>query len=157
MKLIKPIQDLYDEDFSHCYGCGRLNDEGHHLKTYLEGELTISKFVPKDYHMAIEGFVYGGLLASLIDCHGTGSAAIFYAKENKIELKEGNSPRFVTGKLTVDYLKPTPLGKELVITGELIVMAKRKVKTKIHVLVDGIATVKGEVTAILLPENFGKN
>ncbi len=155
MKSIKPIQDLYDDDFSHCYGCGRLNDEGHHLKTFLEGELTISKFIPKDYHIAIEGFVYGGLLASLIDCHGTGSAAIFYAKENKIELEEGNSPRFVTGKLKVDYLKPTPLGKELVITGKLIVMAKRKVKIKVRVLVDGVSTVKGEVIAILLPENFG--
>ncbi len=156
MKLKKPIQDLYDDDFSHCYGCGRLNDDGLHLKTYLEDELTISKFTPKDHHIAIEGFVYGGLLASLIDCHGTGSAAIFYAKENKIEFKEGNSPRFVTGKLNVNYLKPTPLGKELVITGELIVAAKRKVKTKINVLVDGVVTVTGEVTAILLPENFGK-
>ena len=157
MKMIKPIQDLYAEDFSHCYGCGRLNDEGNHLKTFLDGELTVSKFIPKEYHIAVEGFVYGGLLASLIDCHGTGSAAIFYAKENKIELKEGNSPRFVTGNLNVDYLKPTPLGKELVIIGELIVMGKRKVKTKIQVLVDGIVTVKGEVTAILLPENFGNN
>ncbi len=155
MKLIKPIQDLYDDDFSHCYGCGRLNDEGLHLKTYLENNFTISRFTPKDHHIAIEGFVYGGLLASLIDCHGTGSAAIFYAQENKIELKEGNSPRFVTGKLNVNYLKPTPLGKELVITGELIVAAKRKVKTKINVLVDGVVTVTGEVTAILLPENFG--
>ncbi len=155
MELKKPIQDLYDDDFSQCYGCGRLNDEGLHLKTYLEDELTISKFTPKDHHIAIEGFVYGGLLASLIDCHGTGSAAIFYAKENKIELKEGNSPRFVTGKLNVNYLKPTPLGKELLITGELIVAAKRKVKTKINVLVDGVVTVTGEVTAILLPDNFG--
>ncbi len=155
MKLIKPIQDLYSEDFSHCYGCGRLNDEGHHLKTYLDDEITISKFIPKDYHIAIEGFVYGGLLASLIDCHGTGSAAIFYAKVNKIELKEGNSPRFVTGKLNVNYIKPTPLGKELVIKGKLMVMAKRKVKIAIDVLVEGVVTVTGEVTAVLLPDNFG--
>ncbi len=154
--MIKPIQDLYDDDFSHCYGCGRLNDEGLHLKTYLEEDYTISKFTPKDYHIAIEGFVYGGLLASLIDCHGTGSAAIFYAKENKIALKEGNSPRFVTGNLSIKYLKPTPLGKELVIKGELIVVTKRKVKTKINVIVDGVITVTGEVVAILLPENFAK-
>lgn len=156
MKLVKPIQDLYDEDFSHCYGCGRLNDEGLHLKTTLEGEITVSKFTPKDYHIAIEGFVYGGLLASLIDCHGTGSAAIFYAKENKIELKEGNTPRFVTGRLNIDYLKPTPLGKELVITGKLLVAARRKVNVKINIIVDGVVTVVGEVTAILLPDNFGK-
>ncbi len=153
----KPIQDLYSEDFAHCYGCGRLNEHGYHLKTYLENDYTISKFTPKDYHIAIEGFVYGGLLASLIDCHGTGSATIFCAKANKIEIKEGNSPRFVTGTLNVKYLKPTPLGKELTLKGELIVETKNKVQTKISVIVDGVVTVVGEVTAILLPDNFGKS
>jgi len=155
MKLVKAIQDLYDDEFSQCYGCGRLNEDGHHLKTKLEGEITISKFTPKDYHIAIEGFVYGGLLASLIDCHGTGSAAIFYAKENNIQIKKGNTPRFVTGNLNVNYLKPTPLHKELKIIGKLNEITKRKVVTKIDVIVDGVITVTGEVTAILLPENFG--
>ena len=156
MKLIEPIQDLYDEEFSHCYGCGRLNDDGYHLKTKLEGEITISKFTPKNYHIAIEGFVYGGLLASLIDCHGTGSAAIFYAKENNMQIEKGNTPRFVTGNLNVNYLKPTLLGKQLKIVGELKEIGKKKVITKIDVIVDGVITVTGEVTAILLPENFGK-
>jgi len=62
----------------------------------------------------------------------------------------------VTGKLNIDYLKPTPLGKELMIKGELLVVAQRKVKTKIKIIVDGVTTVTGEVTAILLPDNFGK-
>ena len=156
MKLIEPIQDLYDEEFSHCYGCGRLNDEGYHLKTYLEGEITVSKFIPKDYHIAVEGFVYGGLLASLIDCHGTGSASIFYARESGLEIKMGNAPRFVTGNLNVNYIKPTPLQKELKIVGKLIEITNRKVITKIDVIVEGVITVTGEVTAILLPDNFGK-
>lgn len=156
MKLIKPIQDLYDEEFSHCYGCGRLNNDGYHLKTLLEGEKTISRFTPKDYHIAIEGFVYGGLLASLIDCHGTGSAAIFYARENNMEVEVGNAPRFVTGNLNVNYLKPTPLQTELEIVGKLVEITNRKVITKIDVIADGVVTVTGEVTAILLPDNFGK-
>jgi acyl-coenzyme A thioesterase PaaI-like protein len=156
MNLIKPIQDLYEDDFAHCYGCGRLNEEGHHLKTYLRGDITKSTFLPKVYHIAIEGFVYGGLLASLIDCHGTGSASIFYAKENGIEITEGNAPRFVTGNLTVTYLKPTPLQKELEIIGELKEITAKKVITSIRITVDGITTVKGEVIAILLPDNFGK-
>ena len=156
MKLIAPIQDLYEDDFAHCYGCGRLNDDGHHLKTIIEGDETISRFTPKPYHIAIEGFVYGGLLASLIDCHGTGSAAIFYARENNLEPAPGKTPRFVTGNLNVTYLKPTPLGKELLIKGNLKEIGKKKVITAIEILVDGVVTVSGEVTAILLPENFGK-
>ncbi|MEN8187192.1 MAG: PaaI family thioesterase [Bacteroidota bacterium] len=153
---MKSIQEYYSEDFSHCYGCGTLNHDGYQLKTYLEKDVTISRYTPKNYHIAIKGFVYGGLLASLIDCHGTGSAAIFYAKENGIELKKGNSPRFVTGNLNVSYLKPTPLGKELLIKGELKEITAKKVITSIEVIVDDVVCVKGEVIAVLLPENFGK-
>ena len=154
--MIKAIQDYYDDDFSHCYGCGRLNPDGHQLKTYLKDNETISKYTPKNYHIAIEGFVYGGLLASLIDCHGTGSASIFYARENGIEIKNHNAPRFVTGNLNVNYLKPTPLQKELLIRGVMKEITSRKVVTSISIVVNDVICVTGEVTAILLPDNFGK-
>jgi hypothetical protein len=29
------IQDLYPDDFAHCYGCGRVNVNGLHLWTLL--------------------------------------------------------------------------------------------------------------------------
>ncbi len=154
--MIKAIQDYYDDDFSLCYGCGRLNPKGHQLKTYLKNNDTISKHTPKNYHIAIEGFVYGGLLASLIDCHGTGSASIFYARENSIEIKNYNAPRFVTGNLNVNYIKPTPLQKELLIKGVLKEITSRKVITSISIVVNDVICVTGEVTAILLPDNFGK-
>ena len=153
---VKAIQDLYADDFAVCYGCGRHNSEGHHLKTYLEDDVTVSRFKPKPYHTAIKGFVYGGLLASVVDCHGTGSASIFYAKENGIALAPGNAPRFVTANLNVNYRKPTPLGKTLVIKGRLREITAKKVITDIEVLADEIVTVSASVTAVLLPENFNK-
>lgn len=154
--MIKAIQDYYTDDFSKCYGCGRLNEEGHHLRTVLVDNKTISKFIPKNYHLAIEGFVYGGLLASLVDCQGTGSASIFYARENGIEIENHNAPRFVTGNLNVNYLRPTPIQKELIIQGELKEISFRKVVTKITIVAEGKVCVTGEVTAILLPDDFGK-
>ena len=69
------FQDHYTDDFSHCYGCGRLNEHGHQIKTWIEGDETVARFTPRPYHTAIPGYVYGGLVASLIDCHGTGTAA----------------------------------------------------------------------------------
>ena len=63
---IKPIQDYYPNELSYCYGCGRLNEFGHQIKSYWDGDETISKFNPKPYHIAIPGYVYGGLIASLI-------------------------------------------------------------------------------------------
>ena len=33
------LQDNYPEDFSHCYGCGRLNSHGLHVKSvWQDGE-----------------------------------------------------------------------------------------------------------------------
>ena len=148
------IQDYYEDEFSVCFGCGRLNKDGHQLKTFLTGNETISKHTPKENKTAINGIVYGGLLASLIDCHGTGSASVFYAKENGIELKKYNAPRFVTGNLNVSYLKPTPLNTELTLKGKLKEIKGRKVVVNIEVYSKDVLTVKGEVIALLLPENF---
>ena len=85
----KAFQDYYPDHLSHCYGCGKLNTHGYQIKTFWDGDETLTTFTPKPYHTAIPGFVYGGLLASLIDCHATGSAAgAMYKKENReMEIK----------------------------------------------------------------------
>ena len=71
---MKAFQDYYPENVSHCYGCGSKNAHGHRIKTFWEGEETVTHFTPEPYHTAIPGFTYGGLIASLIDCHSTGTS-----------------------------------------------------------------------------------
>ena len=71
----KAFQDFYPDHLAHCYGCGRMNEEGLQIKTYWSGEESVTRYLPRPYHTAFPGFVYGGLLASLVDCHGTGTAA----------------------------------------------------------------------------------
>ena len=71
----KAFQDYYPDDFAQCYGCGRLNEHGHQIKSYWDGDETIAVYTPRPEHMAIPGYVYGGLIASLIDCHSTGTAS----------------------------------------------------------------------------------
>ena len=153
---MKGIQDYYPDHFAMCYGCGRLNDHGHQIKTTWNGEETITRFVPKDYHTAIPGFVYGGLLASLIDCHGTGSAALALAKANNIELTEHNAPRCVTASLKVDYKKPTPMGVELEIRGIIKEVKGKKVIIEAQLLAAGVVCVTGEIIAIQVNDDFGK-
>src|SRR5687767_14529364 len=54
------LQDLYPDDFAHCYGCGRLNAHGLHVRTeWQEGE-GIARYQPASFHIALPGFVYGG-------------------------------------------------------------------------------------------------
>src|SRR3990172_3974318 len=105
----KAFQDYYPDHMAHCYGCGRLNEHGYQVKSFWEGEESVCLFQPKPFHIAIPGYVYGGLLASLIDCHGTGTAAAAgYRAENRA--MDSEPPlRYLTASLHVDYLKPTPL------------------------------------------------
>ena len=151
---VKPIQDYYPDDVAHCYGCGRLNEHGHHIKSYWAGDETMARFTPKEFHTAIPGFVYGGLIASLIDCHGTGTAALAsYRAENRA-FNTMPPLRFVTVSLKVDYLKPTPSGVELELRGKVIELKRKKVISEITVTANGVITARGEVVAVKMPENM---
>ncbi|HEY1808718.1 MAG TPA: hotdog domain-containing protein, partial [Acidobacteriaceae bacterium] len=70
----------------------------------------MSVFTPEPWHIAIPGYVYGGILASLVDCHSTGTAAAAASRAAGLEPGTEAPFRFVTASLRVDYLKPTPLG-----------------------------------------------
>ena len=101
----KSFQDYYPDVLAHCYGCGRLNEHGHQIKSYWDGDESVCYFLPKPYHISVPGFVYGGLLASLIDCHGTGTAAAAMYKANKEQDPNAEpNTRFLTASIHVDYL-----------------------------------------------------
>jgi acyl-coenzyme A thioesterase PaaI-like protein len=146
------VQDFYPEDVARCFGCGRLNPEGHQLKTVWEGDETVSRFIPKPYHTAIPGYVYGGLIASLLDCHGTGGAAAAMLRREGREIGDGEAPRFVTASLQVDFLKPTPLGPELVVRGRIVEINDKKVILEETLSADGTVTARGRVVAVRMPE-----
>ena len=154
---LKAIQDYYPDDVAHCYGCGKLNEYGHQIKTFWDGNETITRFTPKDYHIAILGYVYGGLIASLIDCHGTGTAALASYRAEKREPGSLPSLRFVTASLHVDYLKPTPLGAELELKGKVLELNGKKVISEITVSANGEITARGKVVAVQMPEKMIKN
>ena len=72
---MKPLQDLYPDDFAHCYGCGRLNAHGFRVKSEWRNGEAVARFQPSPQHIALPGYVYGGLVALLIDCHAMATAA----------------------------------------------------------------------------------
>jgi len=151
----RAVQDFYADDMAWCYGCGRLNAEGFHLKTVWDGDETLTRFTPRPYHIAIPGYVYGGLIASLIDCHGTGSAAAAAYRAEGHQVGEGPAPRYVTASLRVDYLKPTPIGVPLEVRGRVKELKGRKAIVEARVIAGGELTARGEVVAVQVPEGFG--
>ncbi|MCA0151280.1 PaaI family thioesterase [Rossellomorea vietnamensis] len=156
-EVIRAIQDDYPDDFSWCYGCGRLNEEGHHFRTGVEGDQTVTIYTPKPEHTALPGFVYGGLIASLIDCHGTGSAAITLHLKNGGEIGDGQEPpRFVTASLQVDFMKPTPHNVPLKAVGTVHEIHPKKFKVETEVFAEGNLCARGEVVAVVMPKTFVK-
>ncbi len=150
----KAVQDYYPDELSYCYGCGRLNEKGLKLKSYWEGEETVAIFTPRPYHIAIPGYAYGGLIASLIDCHGTGTAAAATYRAEGREMGTEPPLRFVTASLHVDYLRPTPLGVPLEIRGKAKEIKGRKVVVSASVSAGGEVCAKGEVVAVQMPEHM---
>ena len=95
------------------------------------------------------GNVFGGMVASLLDCHGTASAAAFAYRAAGREMgDDGEFMRFVTASLKVDFLRPTPIGVELVIRGRLLGIEGRKVQVSLSLDAGSETCAKGEMLAV---------
>ncbi|MBU1171099.1 MAG: PaaI family thioesterase [Proteobacteria bacterium] len=150
----KAFQDCYPDELSHCYGCGRHNAHGHQIKSYWDGDETVAVFQPSAHHIAVPGYVYGGLLASLVDCHSTGTASAACHKKAGKDMGTEKAFRFVTASLHVDYLRPTPLGGPLEIRGRVEELKEKKVVVTTTVSAEGQVCAKGRVVAVRMPETM---
>jgi acyl-coenzyme A thioesterase PaaI-like protein len=148
------LQDLYPDDFSHCYGCGRLNTNGLHVKSEWLGDEAIARFRPAPYHMALPGFVYGGLIASLADCHAMATAAAASMVAAGATPGRDQTPRFVTASLTVDFRRPTPLGPELLLRARPVETGERKVVVAVSILAGDVECATSRVVAVRAPETM---
>jgi acyl-coenzyme A thioesterase PaaI-like protein len=150
----RAIQDAYLPEFAHCYGCGPSNPQGLKLKSYLHDDETIARITPEaKYSGGVPDHLYGGMIASLLDCHGTASAAAFACQQEGLDLDaEGLPLRFVTASLKVDFKRPAPLGVELTVRGRLRSLEGRKAWIDLELsAADGVCAT-GEMLAIRLAE-----
>ncbi len=149
----KAFQDYYADDYSHCFGCGRLNENGFKLKSYWDGDESVCHFSPKEYYTGgKKDIVYGGLIAALMDCHGAATAAAAKARELGDEIVQGEIPRFVTAYLRVDYLLPTPIGNELELRGRVKEISGRKVFIEADIIAKQKVCAKGDMLFIQIKE-----
>ena len=147
------IQDHLDGN--HCYGCGKDNPHGMRIKSRWDGEVSICTYTPGTEQCAGPvDVVYGGLIASLIDCHSVGTAlAHFYDREGRAV---GSEPKLwcVTGRLTVNYFKPTPMGQPIELKAHIVESGERKAIVKTTVTCNGNVTADGDTIAVRVPNNW---
>jgi len=107
------VQQTYAPS-SICFGCGPANNHGLRIDSHrIEGGLKM-EFNPEDHHQAFPGMVNGGIIGTLLDCHGNWAAAIALMDEQGL----AEPPCTVTAKYDVQLRRPTPLGETLTVTAK---------------------------------------
>jgi acyl-coenzyme A thioesterase PaaI-like protein len=100
-----------------CFGCGHANPDGFHLRSYRDADLTVAEFTPRPEHDNGFGFLNGGIITTVLDCHGA-AVVMWEARQRGWEAAPGAPVPFITAGFDVRFLRPTPLGPPLRLTAE---------------------------------------
>ncbi|WP_081290981.1 PaaI family thioesterase [Mycobacterium asiaticum] len=95
-----------------CFGCGPANPRGLRLKSYPADGHVRATFAPWPEHDNGMGFLNGGIIATLLDCH-TAAGVMNEAAAQGWEAPPGVLIPFVTAGIDVRYLRPSPLDNEI--------------------------------------------
>ncbi len=104
-----------DEQAGHCFGCGPANPQGLHLVFTLDPDALTSTAVVKlnRVHEGPPGYIHGGIIATLMD-------------EAMSKLNRPLGVMAMTRHMAVDYLRPSPLHHDLILTGRHVQREGRK-------------------------------
>jgi acyl-coenzyme A thioesterase PaaI-like protein len=150
---VAAIQDSFKDN--HCYGCGADNPLGMQLKSHWDGEVSICTYLPRlEQSAGPTHLLYGGAIASLIDCHCVGTAMANYYQLEGREIGEDPQIWCVTGRLTVNYLKSTPINKPVELRAVITDCTEKKTILKCTVRSGSEITAEGQVIAIRVPYSW---
>jgi len=117
---------------NYCFGCGQANPEGLRLNVEWDeaGKRAFVKFRLTRRYTGPPGHVHGGIIATILD--------EIMGKINKLRQVTA-----MTRQMTIDYLKPVPLGQTLIAEGR-----EQSVHGRLHIRVGEIRNQQGEVLAL---------
>ena len=140
------IQDEWPEVASFCWGCGKNNDHGLQLKSYWDDDEIVATFIPKEHHLAFPGILNGGIIATIIDCHGTGTANAYGYKIAGSE--SGEHFMYVTGSIFVKYLRPTPLNKPVTLRAKVEKVEGNRISVSCSLYSEETLCATGEILTV---------
>jgi acyl-coenzyme A thioesterase PaaI-like protein len=144
MEAGRALQDVLKV---HCFGCGALNEQGLHIKSHWEGDDLVCRWRPQPEHIGHPGVVYGGTIASIVDCHSIWTALATFCRNTGTDMATG-APPFVTGKLSVSYLKPARIDQVLELRARVVDAGERRSTVHCRVLQDGQECASADVVCI---------
>ncbi len=88
---------------SWCYVCGEDNPLGHKIIFTTDGERVQVRYTPDVNRQGYKGIIHGGVLCTLLD------ETMGWAPSLK------SDRMFVTGELTIRFIKSFPTGREMIV------------------------------------------
>ena len=135
-------ESLYPE--LTCFGCGHANPDGFHLRSYLDGESVVGEFTPRPEHDNGFGFLNGGIISTVLDCHGA-AVVLWEADQHGWEAAAGAPAPFITAGFEVRFLRPTPLGPTIHLTAQPVSLDEKVIIVSAQLLYED--KVRAEMTA----------
>lgn len=128
-----------------CFGCGHANPKGLQLRSYRSEDAVVGTFLPWPEHDNGLGFLNGGIIATLLDCHS--GATVFDEADRRGWQPVGEVPfPFVTAGLDVRYLRPAPLAEPVQLRGVVASADESVVMADVQLLWDG--KVRAEASTV---------
>jgi acyl-coenzyme A thioesterase PaaI-like protein len=153
---VGPVQELYPPAIRGCFGCGADNPEGLQVQSFWDGRWARASFTPGPEHRAYPGVVNGGVIATLMDCHGLAAAWCEAYQRRGDPPGRGEPVEMVTGRLEVDYLAPAPLGPELRLEAEVAEAGAKKTVVQCRLWAGEKECARGRVVCVRLARPAGE-
>ncbi len=149
----KAIQDYYPEKLAKCFGCGRTNTDGLHHKTYWDGNEGTCHFIPQKHHTGYPGVLYGGLVASLIECNSVAVSIAATCEAEGINMEKPVKLLFFTiVRSNIKFHSAVPINSEITIKTKVDSMNKKFVKIKVSIYSDNKLCTTAETTTMRMEQ-----
>ncbi len=133
--MTESLQDTHGPD-TICFGCGPANDKGLRIKSFVDGDVVVADFDPSPEHQAFEGFVNGGIIGSLFDCHMNWTAAHAIMTAGELDYL----PVTVTADFHVRLRRPTPYPVTLHLKARTVNVDGNRAEIEAEMIAEGEVT-----------------
>ncbi len=125
---------------SFCFVCGPDNPKGLQIACYWDEDQYVAEFTPERYHQGHPGITHGGIIASLFD-----------EVMGKSLIHQGWM--VVTAELNIKYIKPLPIGQQVVFRSDMREKKNRVIKMAASATFeDGTVAAEAEAVMIIVEE-----
>jgi uncharacterized protein (TIGR00369 family) len=138
------LQERFAPD-GRCFGCGPRNEHGLRIRSFEQDDGSVTtEWRARPEHEAFDGYVNGGILGTLIDCHSNWTAIAGLLKRSGAE----TAPSTVTAELSVRYRRPTPSDRPIRLVGRAVEIDDDRAVVETVVESDGVVTATGRATFV---------